>query len=954
MAWPGSSTDASIGAGSGGTVTVSGTLAAKTVNLTSGTLLVGDGGNLTTSLTTASGAAVKVTNNGQLTLSGATASSTINVDSGGLLVGTSYLTGSTFNFNGGTFRNSSTRFVTGTTTINLSSGGLTIDTGSQVNNFVNSGTATISGGGGITKIGAGSLTMANVTSSYTGVTEFKEGTVVALASQLGTGFYTFTGGTLQQGSSTDDISSRGTFKNSTSAIVYNANSRSITWAGSIDNSNTGGLTVSNGAAYTVTLSGTNAYKGWTTVNGGTLKMGGANALPSATAGSGLMVKSSSTFDANTYDMPALQALSGGGTVKTKTSGAVTFASSGGAASLTVGDSSLAAGTLTIATGGLTLNSNTTSYFDLFAGGSLASADKVSVTTALAYAGTLNIANKSGGALTQGSTWDLFDFASKSGTFSSITSDVAGATFTMDYTSGILTLASLAASGNNSKLYFGATPPADGASANSTSFGRVMLNSTQQANVSLNKSGTDATTYSVTAAGNATSSSATTGIAYSGTPSINAALNTTATGLRSGTVTVDNLAADSAAAGQGSADGNDVVTVSGTVVANRIVTASTVHLGRQILGANLGSVGGSTTLSTTGDNDHYTAVTVKGHQFNSAGSTLDTTATGTVASLAASGTLTTLTTTGEGLAGEAPINVAVGYDATALTKRTIAQSGTVNAGRLMSGSTKSFSGTATLSAGGGDSNTSTTLSVAGVTGAVDHAGLYSASVTGTLTGASGSLNSLSVTGEGLTGEGTYGNVAINYTADVFNPIELVASSSYNAFASGDNKVVVSGSKGNYVFTTATAATAGGTNQAFVNVQTPGDFTKPEYVLLALTGVSGLTNQTLAIDVASAINNSGLSGVHATYEGQDAATNKMLADWSGYSAYKGTDIGDFDVLVKFDSYSAANGVLAFDFSQIDGGAASVSAIGVVPEPTSLGLMALPALGLLARRRRAMKKA
>ncbi len=202
--------------------------------------------------------------------------------------------------------------------------------------------------------------------------------------------------------------------------------------------------------------------------------------------------------------------------------------------------------------------------------------------------------------------------------------------------------------------------------------------------------------------------------------------------------------------------------------------------------------------------------------------------------------------------------------------------------------------------------------------------------------------------------TYNNVAVGYTASVFNPIEMIANNStggYNAFNSGSNTVQVSGSNGNYVFATATHT--GGTNQAYVNVQTPSDFTAPEYVLLALNGVSGLS-QTLAVDVANAINAAGLSGVHATYNGEDLATNKMLADWSGYSAYKGTDIGDFDVLVKFDSYSAANGVLAFDFSQIDGGAASVSAIGVVPEPTSLGLMALPALGLLARRRRTMKKA
>ena len=127
-----------------------------------------------------------------------------------------------------------------------------------------------------------------------------------------------------------------------------------------------------------------------------------------------------------------------------------------------------------------------------------------------------------------------------------------------------------------------------------------------------------------------------------------------------------------------------------------------------------------------------------------------------------------------------------------------------------------------------------------------------------------------------------------------------------------------------------------------------FAAPEYVLLALGGVSGLNNLT-ARDVALAINGSGLSGVTATYNGQNDATNKMLSDWSGYAHYKdGGFTQDFDVLVKFDSFDAAKSVLAFDFSQIDGGV-SVSAIGVVPEPTSLGLMALPAFGALARRRK-----
>ncbi len=273
--------------------------------------------------------------------------------------------------------------------------------------------------------------------------------------------------------------------------------------------------------------------------------------------------------------------------------------------------------------------------------------------------------------------------------------------------------------------------------------------------------------------------------------------------------------------------------------------------------------------------------------------------------------------------------------TTLTNTNIDGADTISYSGLGATPSANLTGAATSGsalAGGSSANTVQSFTAA--------AGSYTLTATGTVTGDNGTIASLS---------GSAGQTTIT----VFNPIEQVASSSYNAFASGDNKVVVSGSKGNYVFATATAtaANAGGTSQAFVNVQTPSDFTKPEYVLLALNGVSGLNSLT-AEHVASAINNAGLSEVTAYFNGQNDEITKMLANWSGYSAYKGTDIGDFDVLVKFDSFDSAKSVLAFDFSQVDGGV-GVTAIGVVPEPTSLGLMALPALGLLARRRRVAKK-
>ncbi len=380
---------------------------------------------------------------------------------------------------------------------------------------------------------------------------------------------------------------------------------------------------------------------------------------------------------------------------------------------------------------------------------------------------------------------------------------------------------------------------------------------------------------------------------------------------------------------------------------RMISGGTVNVSAVV--SNTNSDSGADTLTWSANNGSTGGLTFSGGGTLSGGGS--TTVNGSFTSsttglnalkVVAGGTSTNLNEAVTG--GTASANIAV------LDLRSIAQSGQVDAGRLMKGSSKSFSGTASLTTSGDDDHY-TRLSVQGVSGTVNAGGTYSASVSGTVSAASGNLNSLVVT-SAETGLGdTYNNVAIAYSAQVFNPIELVASSSYNAFNSGSNTVSVSGSNGNYVFTPATNAT--GTQQAFVTVDTSKatGFAAPEFVLLALKDVTGQNNLT-AQNVAMAINNAGLSGVTAAYYGEDLGTNKMLADWSGYAHYKnGSFTEDFDVLVKFGSLGGDK--LAFDFSQIDGGVA-VTAIGVVPEPTSLGLMALPALGLLARRRRAMKKA
>ena len=121
--------------------------------------------------------------------------------------------------------------------------------------------------------------------------------------------------------------------------------------------------------------------------------------------------------------------------------------------------------------------------------------------------------------------------------------------------------------NDSKLYVGTTAPGDGASALTVDLGSVIRNaSTPGAQpVTLHKIGSDPTYYSVSVSGDATASISGAYNAFdinTQSESIDVGLtSTTATpGLKSGTVTIDNLDVDGAGTGQGSFDGDDVVTV----------------------------------------------------------------------------------------------------------------------------------------------------------------------------------------------------------------------------------------------------------------------------------------------------------------------------------------------------------------------------------------------------------
>ncbi len=142
----------------------------------------------------------------------------------------------------------------------------------------------------------------------------------------------------------------------------------------------------------------------------------------------------------------------------------------------------------------------------------------------------------------------------------------------------------------------------------------MKGQTPSINLNLTKTGTDATTYTATPS-NAGIAVTADGIIAGGIKSKPSAFSCRtlhwlwSTGLKAYGVTVDNTVATSAAAGQGSADPNDSVSVTATVVDNRTVNATAVNLGNVIVGASTGDQ--DSTLSTIGDDNNNTRVTIDG-------------------------------------------------------------------------------------------------------------------------------------------------------------------------------------------------------------------------------------------------------------------------------------------------------------------------------------------------------
>ncbi len=213
----------------------------------------------------------------------------------------------------------------GTITLNRDASLTSANTDANVVAFNN----TISGTGGITKIGSGTVAL-NHANSYAGPTTINTGTLRlgaagALPSGTAVTLANVAGAVLDLYGYNQTISSLSGGGSSGGSVSLGSATLTVgsgNYAGSIGG--TGGLT--KAGAGTLALSGANSYSGATMVNGGTLRLGAAGALPSGTAVT-LANVAGAVLDLYGYNQ-TISSLSGGGS----SGGSVSL----GSATLTVG------------------------------------------------------------------------------------------------------------------------------------------------------------------------------------------------------------------------------------------------------------------------------------------------------------------------------------------------------------------------------------------------------------------------------------------------------------------------------------------------------------------------------------------------------------------------------------------------------------------------------------------
>ena len=236
--------------------TLGGLTGSRDLDMLTRTLSIGNNGTSTAYSGALSNGALTKIGVGTLTLTGENVyTGTTTIDSGTLQIGAGGTAGG--------LANAST--ITGSAGASLVFS-RTDNYGGDVSNNI--------GGGLALTLNSGTLTLAGA-NTYAGTTSINGGVLgLGAAGALGgAGDIVFGGGTLQfSASNVGDYAAR--VKNSGSAIAVDTNGQNVTFAGSLDSSNTGGL-VKSGAG-TLTLSGSNSYTGGTTLTGGGFVIGNAN------------------------------------------------------------------------------------------------------------------------------------------------------------------------------------------------------------------------------------------------------------------------------------------------------------------------------------------------------------------------------------------------------------------------------------------------------------------------------------------------------------------------------------------------------------------------------------------------------------------------------------------------------------------------------------------------------
>lgn len=209
-----------------------------------------------------------------------TQTATVNLAGGTLAVNSVSVTAGTanFNFNGGTLqaRQNNASFMSGLTNLNVNAGGAIIDT----NGFdVTISSVLKNGGGGLTKQGAGTLTLSAVP-AYAGTTTISTGT---LAYNLATDYsyanvISGSGSVSKAGAGTITLSNSNTYLGSTSIT---GGALALTGSGAINSSS--GITV-NGATAKLIASGSSSVSPAVTLTNGTLT--GSGSVNSVNVGAG--------------------------------------------------------------------------------------------------------------------------------------------------------------------------------------------------------------------------------------------------------------------------------------------------------------------------------------------------------------------------------------------------------------------------------------------------------------------------------------------------------------------------------------------------------------------------------------------------------------------------------------------------------------------------------------------